>query len=103
MNTTRMTRITVETETLTIVRRGLLERAWCPACGAETDVIRLTHQSLADSATAPQLRRWADIGKLHLQTGGNLEQVCLPSLLQCLECEEADRLRSWRITEKPIL
>ena len=97
MKTVRTTRITVETETLTVVRRALLERAWCPACGAETDVVRFDRQALGDGASAVQLQRWADAGKLHVLPASTGEQLCLLSLLQCFEGEEADQLRSWRL------
>lgn len=97
MDTIRTTRITVETETLTVIRRAVLERAWCPACAAETDVIRLNRQSLGE-ASAVQLRQWADTGRLHrLHADSDIQQICLPSLLQCFEGEEADRLQSWRL------
>jgi hypothetical protein len=98
VDTIRSTRITVETETVTLVRRAILQRAWCPACGAETDVICISDQSLGDPASAVQLRQWAEMGKLHLlQSDGDPGQICLPSLLQCFERDEADWLRSWRL------
>lgn len=81
----KTTRITVETETLIIVRRAKATLAWCPDCRAEVDVITLDHDSLIESATAAQIREWQSTGKLHLwQPGYGLARICVTSLLQCI-------------------
>jgi hypothetical protein len=79
----RTTRITVETETLTIVRHAKAAHAWCPGCHAEVDVIALPTTSLSDPETAPQMEQWIKRGRLHLRYSpeGTL-QICVPSLLQ---------------------
>ena len=80
----KTTRITVETETLVIVRHARAARSWCPGCRAEVDVVTLDADSLVEPATAAQIRQWQATGKLHLsQPANGLAQICVSSLLQC--------------------
>lgn len=85
-----VTRITVETETLTIIRRATTAMGWCPDCRAEVQLIALDNEWPADPATATQLQHWLRTGKLHLwQTANGPAQLCIQSLLQCFEWQEA--------------
>lgn len=89
-----VTRITVETETLTIIRRAKAAMHWCPDCRAEVEVIALDNESLTDPAIAPQFQKWLGTGKLHLwQSTNGPAQLCVRSLLQCFEWEEVRRFR----------
>ena len=85
----KTTRITVETDTLMVLRRARAVLAWCPDCRTEVNVINLTRESLADAATMAQLQHWLDTGKLHLwQPANGPIQICVPSLLQRSELQE---------------
>src|SRR5258708_35125487 len=89
----KTTRITVETDTLTVVRHARMTMAWCPDCGAEVEVITLDANSFSEPATAAQVREWLATGKLHLWWAAEgPAQFCLTSLLQCFEPEEVRRL-----------
>jgi hypothetical protein len=80
----KTTRITVETETLVIVRHARAAVSWCPGCRAEVDVVTLDSDSLMEPATAAQIREWQATGKLHLSQPANGPiQICVSSLLQC--------------------
>ena len=79
----RTIRITVETETLTIVRHAKAALAWCSQCQAEVDIIVLPTASLSDPESGPELQDWIDRGKLHLwHSTEETIQICVPSLLQ---------------------
>ncbi len=79
----RTTRITIETESLMVVRRAKAVVAWCPDCHAEVDMITLSQDSFSEPATAAQMQRWLGTGKLHLwQSAGGTVQICVTSLLQ---------------------
>jgi hypothetical protein len=79
----KTTRVTVETETLMIVRRAKATLAWCPDCRAEVDVITLGPQ---EPASAAHIQEWLKIGKLHMwQEPDGPAHICLPSLLCCFE------------------
>ncbi len=79
----RTTRITVETETFTLVRHARATIAWCPGCRAEVDVIDLPRTSLSNPETAPQMQQWIKDGRLHLlYLPEGTVQICVASLLQ---------------------
>jgi hypothetical protein len=80
----KTTRITVETETLVIVRHAKAAKSWCPACRAEVDVVTVDSDSVIEPATAAQIRERLATGKLHLSQPANGPiQICVSSLLQC--------------------
>ncbi len=80
----KTTRITVETDTLVIVRRAKAAVSWCPGCRDVVDVVTLDADSLVEQGTAAQIRQWQATGKLHLSDLGNgSAQICVNSLLQC--------------------
>jgi hypothetical protein len=80
----KSSRVTVETDTLLVVRRAKAVTAWCPACGAEVDAITLTPDSFAEPAAVAEMQQWLAAGRLHLwRSGEGQVQVCVGSLLQC--------------------
>ena len=82
----KTTRITVETETLVVVRRAKAAVSWCPGCRAVVDVVTIDAGSLVEPATGAQLRQWQETGKLHLShLASGAAQICVSSLLQCFE------------------
>jgi hypothetical protein len=90
--TPKTTRITVETETLIVIRRAKTVSAWCPGCRAEVDVVALKNDSLAEPALAAQIREWLDRHKLHVcGIADGPAQICLTSLFRCFELEAAER------------
>lgn len=83
----KTTRITIETETLTIVRQAGFAMAWCPSCGKKVEVANLEHDSFARFSAA-RLQDWIVTGKLHLWCDDpSPPQVCVPSLLHCFESQ----------------
>jgi hypothetical protein len=88
----RTTKITVETESLVVIRRAKAVLTWCPECLANVETIMLDADSLAEPATATQIREWLATGKLHLwQPVNGSAQICVTSLLQCFELDEVGR------------
>jgi hypothetical protein len=80
----KTTRITVETESLIIIRRAKVRFSICPVCGAEVEIIALDDGSFAEPATAVQVREWLAAGRLHRwQTADGQTRICVPSLLHC--------------------
>jgi len=89
----KTTRITIETESLLVVRRGKTIVTWCPACCADVEVMTLEGDSLGEDISSSYLRDWLATGKLHLwRPAEGSAQLCLPSLLQCLQSEAVPRL-----------
>ena len=62
----KTTRITIETESLLVVRRGKTIVTWCPACCAEAEAMTLRATALATDIPSALLRDWLAAGKLHL-------------------------------------
>ena len=82
----------METESLVVIRRAKAVLAWCPECLADVETITLDAGSLAEPATAAQIREWLATGKLHFwQPVSGSAQICVTSLLQCFELDEARR------------
>jgi hypothetical protein len=87
------TRITIETESLLVVRRGKTVVTWCPVCCAEAEAMMLEGGSLSEDFPSTLLRDLLAAGKLHLSNSdGGPERICLSSLLRCFETEDACRL-----------
>jgi len=89
----KTTRITIETDSLLVVYRGRTFVAWCPVCCADVEAMTLEDDSLGEDIPSTLLRDWLAAGKLHLcGPNGGPAQICLPSLLQCFESQDARRL-----------
>jgi hypothetical protein len=86
----KTTRITIETDSLEVLYRGKTSVAWCSTCCAEVDVLALTGGSLGNDIPSALLSGWLAAGMLHLQSRDREPaQICLKSLLQCFESEDA--------------
>lgn len=90
----KTTRITIETESLMIVRRAQTVRTWCPNCQADVEVMVLNGTSLAEDIPAAQLQNWLANGRLHFWSSPDgSTKVCLTSLLRCFESEDDQQTR----------
>ena len=82
----KTTKITVETESVTIIRRAKAFVSWCPDCQAEVEVITLDSADTYEGLSVVQLERWLATEKLHVwQPASGPAQICLASLLRCFE------------------
>ena len=89
----RTTRISIETETLLVIRRANAASARCPGCHADVDVIGLDSDCFAEPAIAARIQEWLANGKVHSwQTTNGPTQICLTSLFRCFELEVPERL-----------
>jgi len=90
----RKARITVETDTVMVVRRAKTACGWCPQCGAEVEVITLDNAGATEPAATAQLQEWLSTDKLHIwQIADGPAQICLASLLKCIELDGVPRTR----------
>src|ERR1700753_2945512 len=72
----RITKITIETEGLLVVRQAQTTVTWCPGCEAEVEVVLLGEESA-------QLLGGLQTGTLHIWSPPEgPTRICLPSLLQ---------------------
>ena len=90
----KTTRITIETESLLVVRKGKTVVTWCPVCCAQAEAMTLEDGSLGADVPSALLREWLAAGMLHLWSlDCGPAHVCLKSLLQCFKIQDAQRLR----------
>jgi hypothetical protein len=80
---TKQTKITIETESLLILRGRTPLRAWCQQCSGETEMIPLEGVGVISNLSAPDVEAWVqsqDLHRSHAPDGGTL--ICLNSLLK---------------------
>jgi hypothetical protein len=78
----KKTRITIETDSLMILRGRSSPRAWCPRCAAEAEMVALEDMGVISNLERPELEEWLNSGELHrLQAADGSALTCLNSLL----------------------
>ena len=76
----KQTTITIESQSLLILRSKSSTQAWCPLCGAHVEVILLEPGLLPEHA--PALAHWLNSGDVHcVESADGSSLVCLDSLL----------------------
>jgi len=79
----KQTKITIETESLLILRGRTALRAWCEQCGGETEMIPLEGVGVISNLPAPEVEAWIESDDLHRpQAPDGKTLICLNSLLK---------------------
>src|SRR5215468_5434753 len=82
----KQTKITIETDSLLILRGRSSRRAWCPQCDADAEMITLENVGVVSNLNRPDLEAWLNSGELHRsQAADGSVLVCLNSLLARLQ------------------
>ena len=82
----KQTRITIESDSLLILRCQSTMCAWCSRCAAEVDTIAMEDTGVISDLGQPALEEWLNSEKLHrLQAADGSELTCLSSLLACVQ------------------
>jgi hypothetical protein len=61
----KRTRITIETDSLLILRSRSSKRAWCTRCAAEVEMIALKHAGVVSNLELEAPEEWLNSGELH--------------------------------------
>jgi hypothetical protein len=78
----KQTKITIETDSLLILRGGNSTRAWCPRCEAEVEMIALENTGVVSNLEESRLEEWLNSEELHRSVPADGSAVvCLNSLL----------------------
>jgi hypothetical protein len=78
----KQTKITIETESLLILKGRATNRAWCPDCAAEREVIALEDIGVISNLERSALEEWLNSGSLHRpQAADGSTLICLNSLI----------------------
>jgi hypothetical protein len=76
------TKITIETDSLLIVRGRNFQRTWCPTCAAEVESIAMERTGVISNLDQAALEEWINSEELQrLTTADGSEQICLSSLV----------------------
>ena len=79
----KQTTITVETDSLLILRARKPLRAWCPQCSAEEEMISLDDLGVVSNLPPADVRAWLESDDLHHTTGDDgAYMICLNSMLR---------------------
>ncbi len=65
----KQTKITIETESLLILR-GRNSTAWCPLCAGEAEMIDLKDAGVISNLERPALEEWLNSGRATSVAGG---------------------------------
>jgi hypothetical protein len=78
----KQTKITIETDSLLILRGRASRRTWCAGCGAEAEMIALDDCGVISNLDRTALEAWLNSGQLHRShTSEGAALICLNSLL----------------------
>lgn len=78
----KLTKITIECNSLLILRARSSTRAWCPQCGADAEMIAFENVGVISNLDQPALKAWLNSGELHQSHAADGSAlVCLNSLL----------------------
>jgi hypothetical protein len=78
----KLTRITIETDSLLILHGRASEQLWCRDCGAEVAAIALENVCVISNLERAALEEWLNSGELQrVETADGSTLICLNSLL----------------------
>jgi hypothetical protein len=78
----KRTILTIETESLLVVRGSSVPRSWCAQCAADAEMIGLMNLRVLTNLDLPAIEEWLSSGDLHRSVAlDGSPVVCLNSLL----------------------
>ena len=79
----KRTRITIETDSVLLLRGRRPLRAWCPQCGAETEMVPLNEVGVVSNLLPAEVQAWMESPELHHATSADgVALICLNSMLK---------------------
>jgi len=79
----RQTKITIETDSLLILRGRTPLRGWCQQCSGETEMIPLEGVGVISNLLPSEVEAWIESQELHHSLGPDSGQlICLNSLVK---------------------
>lgn len=80
---TKETKITIETDSLLILRGRTSVRACCPVCGFEVEMIPVDGVGVISNLAPPEVEAWIQSEDLHHTTAADgVHMICLNSMLK---------------------
>jgi len=82
----KRTKITIETDSLLVMRGTVSPRRWCAECGAESEVIPFDSIHVVSNLTPSEVQAWLECEAIHhSQAPDGTHLICLNSLLKRLQ------------------
>ncbi len=82
----RQTRITIETESLLVLKGGSSLRGWCPRCQAEGELIAIDDVAVISNLASAAVEAWIESEELHhSRSADHTRLICLNSLLKRMQ------------------
>jgi hypothetical protein len=79
----KRTRITIETDSLLVLRGRKSLWAWCPQCGEEAAMIPLNDVGLVSNLPPLDVQEWMESPYLHhTKAAGGTDLICLNSMIK---------------------
>ena len=78
----KQTKITIETDSLLVLRGKSSLRAWCPQCAADSDMIAIDGVGVISNLVPHELEAWLESAAIHrTRSAEGAALICLSSLL----------------------
>ena len=79
----KRTRITIETDSLLVLRGRNPLRAWCSQCGADAEMIPLNDVVMVSNLPLAEVQEWMESPDLHhAKSADGSDLICLNSMLK---------------------
>ena len=79
----KQTKITIETESVLVLRGRSSVRAWCPECRAVGDMIVLADIGVISNLAPSEVKAWLESETIHRsETSDGAQLICVNSLLK---------------------
>lgn len=79
----KQTKITIETDSLLVLRGRVSLRAWCPWCAAEAEMIPVEGVGVISNLAPSEVEAWLECEAIHRsEAADGSELICLNSLLK---------------------
>lgn len=79
----KQTKITIETDSLLVLRGRSPLRSWCPQCAAEAEMVPIEGVGVISNLAPLEVEAWLESEVIHRsQTADGAQLICLNSLLK---------------------
>jgi hypothetical protein len=87
----KQTKITIETDSLLVMRGTVSLRGWCPECAAVSEVVPFDGIGVISNLTPSAVQAWLECEAIHhLQAPDGTPLICLNSLLKRVQKPQTD-------------
>ncbi len=85
----KQTKITIETDSLMILRGESSLRGWCPQCAAEGEMISIEGVGVISNLPPREVEAWLESEAIHRLQAEGRQLICLNSLLKRIQKPKA--------------